>query len=429
MAFLRASLLVVLAFMSACGGGGSAGGGGSTTSGGVQTLQVGLTWPNRDVYLFKDSVVMPAFFGFDGHAPICVATAGKLPAGMVLGSNCAIVGRPTEPGSNFNISIRVGASGVSNTIQSTVTVRVLAPSARYMARTMSQNAFSIGETVNDVVTISGWEAPADAEIAWVYTLKSGALPPGLTLNANTGAVVGTTTSVGSFSAEIGARMSTKFGAYETVATYAVNVGVPGFGYVNTGGTGQSLNGMNSYIGQPFSAEVSLSATAPAGSILKDFAIPAVQLPAGLTIDPATGRIAGTPTTTSANLSILVKATIVTPGGASNPTQTNFGVSASRPILIRHVSSTVPVGTVGTPISLNPIITAISSLPLTAPTYNYAKQPGPCSLPTGVSIDPATGVVSGTPGTAGNFICYLDITITNAGISWLQQSTLLTFAIR
>lgn len=422
MAFFRTSLLLLIALLSGCGGGGSGGGGILPGSGGgTKTLQVALAWPNKDVNLYKDSVVMPVFFGFDGHEPVCMLTSGRLPTGMTLGSNCAIVGRPTEAGGPYNISIKVGASGVSNTVNSGVTIRVLVPGARYPSRA---DSLGVGAVVSDPLVIGGWEAPPDAKVSWTYGLRSGSLPPGLTMDPSNGKISGTVNQKGSFTATISATMTTQFGAYEAVANYTTNVDIPGFNYVYVRATG----GVTAYVSQPFVAEVSLSATAPPGTTISNFKLTEAQLPAGLSLDPVSGRVSGTPIAPVPGRGYPVQATIVS-GGLTNTTNGSFGIEIAYPLFVRHFQSQTPAGTAGTPISLSPIVKAVSPIPLVSPSYSYAQHPGSCTLPNGVSIYPATGILSGTPGSAGTFSCDVDITVTNNGMTWVQLPTQLFFTIK
>jgi hypothetical protein len=418
MRYGRLSGLLGVALLAACGGGGGGGGGGNGDGG---TLHVALSWPGGDLDLFKAATVVPVFSGFEGHAPNCTLTSGRPPAGMTLQSDCTVVGRPTEAGNFFNFSVRVGASGVSNTVDSGVTLRVRAPTVTYAGHANYLGDLGLGATVNDRPSISGWTVPADVTVAWAYTLMTGSLPPGLMLDASTGAVTGTASATGSFNATIRALLKTSYGNYETSSVYSANVNVPGFSYMNTGGTGASASYQIAYVSQPFKLEPKLDAKAPSGSTLSAFSVSGSVLPAGLTLDATTGIISGSPTTTASGHNMIVLATITT-GIGSSPTQSLFsGIEVRYPVSVEYPLSLSPAGSVGVPLTVNPRTVQASPLPLVAPTFSYAGRVGQCDLPPGMTLNPTTGIASGTPTTAGSYSCIVDVTITNNGTSWASPA--------
>jgi hypothetical protein len=126
-----------------------------------------------------------------------------------------------------------------------------------------------------------------------------------------------------------------------------------------------------------------------------------QLPAGLTIDAATGIIRGTPTEASAPTTYAVTATgaegsahaaILVTVSASTPTPAPTPTPS--PISFCSPASQTVAGTVGSALSTSPL-----SIGAPAPVFVLAN--GSAALPNGLSGPGySTGVISGTPTTAG-----------------------------
>jgi hypothetical protein len=124
--------------------------------------------------------------------------SGALPTGLTLAANGVISGTPTQSGT-FNFAVQANGNGASDTRG--LSIFVLAPlELQSLAGAKPPTTgWSAKTTVNATLTTGvkaiGGRAP--------YTFSStGALPPGILLNATTGAVTGAATSAGTFASTI-----------------------------------------------------------------------------------------------------------------------------------------------------------------------------------------------------------------------------------
>src|SRR5690606_21201047 len=118
-------------------------------------------------------------------------------------------------------------------------------------------------------------------------------------------------------------------------------------------------------------------------------VAAGSLPPGLALDGSSGELSGTPTAAGTG-SFTIRVTNAC-GSATRPCELQVaGVGAAAPT-ITGPAATLPDAVVGTPYTL--AFTATGAVPI-----EWARAGG--SLPLGLALDPATGVLSGTPIAAG-----------------------------
>lgn len=219
-----------------------------------------------------------------------------------------------------------------------------------------------------------------------YSVSSGSLPAGLVLDATTGVISGTPTVSGSAAFTLGAT-----DAYGT-GTQSFQVLVRTAPSITTTALPDGAAG-GAYSG----------AVAATGSGTIGFAVTGGAVPAGLTFDATTGVLSGIPTSPGSSTFTI---TATSAYGSASATY-RIAVFTTPTI----VTATLPAPRAGTSFSVS--IATTGSGPI---TYSMSG-----SVPSGVRLDSASGVVAGTPKTAGTY--RFSVTATSPYGSMTQRFTL------
>src|SRR5215475_5275397 len=296
-------------------------------------------------------------------------SAGSLPAGVSLNAATGTVfGTPTAA-ANSSFTVKVADSSTPpQTASASGSINVT--TGLHITGSALPDAVS-GSAYSATVAASGTTPP----VTW--SVVSGSLPAGLTLNASTGAVTGTPTAVGSTTFTLQAKDSST-PAQTGTASSTINVYAP---------LVISSTVPDAVANQPYNGQL----TATGGDAPFAWVITAGSLPTGLTLNGATGQITGTPTT-GGTVSFTVQAT----DSAHPPQVKQQAINFQTNSLLSVVTNTVPNLVAG--LLYN---TQLSTQGGVGPiTWNVSAG----ALPTGVNLDASTGILSGTVGlsaTGGN----------------------------
>ncbi len=321
---------------------------GSTKVGSSVTLANSLTNTGGSSVTISQATATGTGFSVNGlSVPVVLNPGASVPFNAVFTPQSAI-------------SVNGGITVVSNASNSTLTVP------------LSGTGTAAAPVITTATTASGTAGTAFSyQIAATNTPTSyGAtgLPAGLSVNSGNGLISGTPT---------------------TAATSTVTLSAS-----NSGGTGSASLTLT-IAPAPIPAPVIASATTASGTVGSGFSYQitasntptsygATGLPAGLSVNSGNGLISGTPTT-AATSTVTLSASNSGGTGSASLTLTIAAAPIPAPVI---ASATTASGTVGSAFSYR--ITA----------SNTPTSYGATGLPAGLSANSTSGLISGTPTTAG-----------------------------
>jgi hypothetical protein len=307
--------------------------------------------------------------------------SGSLPLGLSLNAAGVISGTPAVFG-NFPFGIRVTDSTGTPAIAS-FTMNIL-PDVEPLKVISSgdQTAGLTGIAYLLQLLYAGGRSPV------VWSVASGALPPGLVLNSTEGRISGRPRQVGNFTFTVRVLDAEQTVAFSEPLRIVIEVGP--LGVVDFGDLPGGLTGVD-YV-------ISLLGTG--GTAPYTWAMASGTLPAGLTLNPTTGRIAGRPTQVGSNVFTIRITDSTSTSAVSDSLRLVVGAG---PLSITS-SGTLTGGTVNT------AYTAQLQLNGGRQPYTWSMAGG--TLPTGLTLNAATGEITGTPTAAGTF--NFSVRVTDSG---------------
>ena len=318
----------------------------------------------------------------NGHPPYTWSIiSGSLAPGLSLNVAGLISGTPTAFG-NFAFGVRVSDSAGAAAVASfSLTILPDIPPLRVISEG-AQAQGSTGVEYTQQLFFSGGVPP----VTW--SMGTGSLPPGLTLGASTGLISGTPTD---------ARVNQPFtftvqvtdSAQTTATSNQISITVvPGPLVILTAGdlTKATAGAAYSFVLQK-----------KGGDPPYTWALASGALPAGLSLNVATGAISGTPTQ-DGTFTFTVKLTDSQP---ENVTSGTLRIIVDPAPLVITSAGDLTAGRINVDYSFQLLFTGGRA------PYTWAVASG--ALPTGLTLNAGTGVISGKPTATGTFTFTVSLT--------------------
>jgi hypothetical protein len=347
---------------------------------------------------------------------------GSLPIGLVMTSNGLIGGTPTAAGTS-NFTVRV-TDGQATSVQKDLQIIVITPATGYDSHFVSQEVPAPLQPGQSFVATIRWvntgstpwngasgfaimsQNPANNvtwggnQVPWV----NGPVPPGEQMELLFIAYAPSRSGTYNFQWQLFQQGVGFFGEMSANVSIVVGDGGPPPSQPPT------LNGpstLAAVTGTPLSATF----TATGGTPPYTWQLPTGALPPGVSLNPSTGAITGTPAA-AGTYTVMVQVT----DSASKTAQKSLTITVAAPP-VTITTGAMPAATKGAAFSQQ--LTAMGG----KPPYTWAVTTG--ALPAGLSLVATTGVISGSPSAIGDF--GFTVTATDADSHTASKALTITVA--
>ena len=382
--------------MAACGGGSTSP---ATTSPATPSVSVTVSPGSQQTIDAGQTVNFTAAVANDSNKQ---GVSWTVSGNSCSGSACGTLTNTSTAAATYD-----APASVPSALMVTVTATSVYKSSVSSSATVNVNPLPAITTASlpDAIVGASYSATLQASggtgsLSW--KIASGGLPSGLSLDSATGAISGQPASAGTFSFTVEV---TDSGPTPVSVTKALTLIVTNPLIVTT----TLLSGGS--VGVPYSA--TLQASGGVGSY--SWSITSGGLPGGLSLNSSTGVISGTPTTSN-KWNFTVQVTDSSTPAPQTATQ-SLSISIEPAMLIS--TTALPDGTVSVNYSAT-LEQQYGTLPL-----SWSLASGSGNLPGGLSLDPGTGVISGTPTTAGTYNFTVMVTDSSVPAQTATQSLSIT----